>query len=350
MALEAIAVQIAALWINEYLRALLLLIGSFFLGSIVHFVLRTYVKRLTKKTKSDIDDVVLGIVTKPLYMFVVFAGIYSALRTLGALHAFRTLMDQIFFVGSVLIVTYLVSKILSIFISRWLQVKKQFEKTPQVLNKVVTVVSYVLAFLMILGHFQINITPLVTTLGLGGLAVGLALQNTLTNFFAGLHLISDKPINVGNFVETESKMSGYVEDIGWRATRIRTLADTVVIVPNGKLAESVITNLSLPQENVIVRVECGVAYNSDLKKVEKVTLDIAKKIQMSVKGTVKKFAPSVQFHTFGESNILFSVRLRVEHFEDKLHVQHEFIKALKERYDKEGIEISFPIRKLIQSK
>ncbi|MBI5398918.1 mechanosensitive ion channel family protein [Candidatus Woesearchaeota archaeon] len=343
---QDILAQIMTLLPNEYLRALVLLAGSFIAGSLVHFILRTYVKHLTHKTKSDIDDIILEIVTKPFYFFVIFTGVYLALQTLNALQDYYVILDQIFFVGIVLITTYVVSKILAVFIGRWLKVKKQFEKTPQVLNKVVTVVIYILAFLTILSHFEINVTPLITTLGLGGLAVGLALQNTLMNFFAGLHLISDKPVNVGDFIETESKMSGYVEDIGWRATRIRTLSNTIVIIPNGKLAESVITNLSLPEENVIVRIECGVAYNSDLKKVEKITLDVAKKIQTTVKGTVKNYDPAVQFHTFGESNILFSVRLRVQHWEDKLHVQHEFIKALKERYDREKIEISFPVRKI----
>ncbi|MBI4739245.1 mechanosensitive ion channel family protein [Candidatus Woesearchaeota archaeon] len=350
MTLEELAVQIVPVLQNEYLRALIILVGAFIAGSLMHFILRTYVKRLTRRTKSDIDDILLGIVTKPFYLFVIFVGLYLALRTLTVLQDYHRILDQIFFIGAVLITTTLVSKLLTVSIGRWLKVKKHFEKTPQVLNKVITIIIYSFAFLTILSQFKINVTPLITTLGLGGLAVGLALQNTLTNFFAGLHLISDKPVNVGDFIETESKMSGFVEDIGWRATRIRTLSNTIIIIPNGKLAESAITNLSLPEETVIVRVDCGVAYDSDLKEVEKITLDVAKKVQATVKGTVKNHDPAVQFHTFGDSNILFSVRLRVQHWEDKLHVQHEFIKALKERYDKENIEISFPVRRIYQSK
>jgi small-conductance mechanosensitive channel len=237
-----------------------------------------------------------------------------------------------------------------LFISRWLQVNKQFEKTPQLLSKIITVTIYILGFLIILSRFDINITPLITTLGIGGLAVGLALQNTLTNFFAGLHIISDKPVKVGDFIETDTKFSGYVEDIGWRSTKIKTLTDNIIIIPNGKLAESTITNMSLPHDDQYVRVECGVDYGSDLKKVEKITLDEAKKIVATVPGCVKKEEPTVRFNSFGDSNINFGVSVKIDKFENKFLVQHELIKAMKERYDKEKIEISWPVRKIYNMK
>ena len=237
------------------------------------------------------------------------------------------------------------------FVVRWLKVQKKFEKTPQLISKIISVIVYLIAFLMILKHFNIEITPLIATLGVGGLAVGLALQNTLSNFFAGLHIISDRPVNVGDFIElTEGNISGYVEDVGWRSTRIRTLPNTIVIVPNSKLAESIIINDSLPEQEMATLVQCGVAYGSDLKKVEEVTVDVARKIQKTVPGAVKTFDPFIRYHTFGDSNINFSVILRVEKFVDKYLITHEFIKALKERYDKEGIEISWPVRKVYQGK
>ncbi len=202
---------------------------------------------------------------------------------------------------------------------------------------------------MILSYFKIEITPLVATLGIGGLAVGLALQNTLSNFFAGLYMVADKPITVGDFIELpDADISGYVEDIGWRSTRIKTLPNTVVIVPNSKLAENIIVNDSLPEHEMAALVQCGVAYGSDLKKVEKATIDVARKIQKTVPGAVKTFEPFIRYHTFGDSNINFTIILRVEKFVDKYLVTHEFIKALKERYDKEGIEISWPVRKIYQ--
>jgi small-conductance mechanosensitive channel len=241
----------------------------------------------------------------------------------------------------------MVSRIFSVLISHWLHVQKKYEQTPKLISKIVAVVFYLIAGMVILAYFKIEITPIIATLGLGGLAVGLALQDTLSNFFAGLHILTDKPVSVGDFVELENgAITGTVEDISWRTTRIRTISNTLVIVPNAKLANSTIVNDSLPNQETEITIQCGVSYASNLNKVEKVTLDVAKKIQQDVTGAVKGFEPTVRYHTFGDSNINFSVTLRLQTIGDRFRVRHEFIKALKERYDREGIEISWPVRKL----
>jgi small-conductance mechanosensitive channel len=181
---------------------------------------------------------------------------------------------------------------------------------------------------------------------LGGLAVALALQNTLSNVFAGIHIVSDRPINFGDYIHVEGGVSGFVEDIGWRSTRVRTLPNTLVIIPNSKLAESIITNYSLPVLEMSAVIQCGVDYGSDLEKVERVTIDVAKQIQKTIPGAKRDFQPFIRYHTFDESNINFSIILRVEEPAAKYIVTHEFIKALKKRYDEEGIEISWPIMKI----
>lgn len=332
---------------NEYFRFFLIFLGSIVFAKVFHFVLTNYVKKITEKTKTDIDEIILKVITKPLYTLVLFGGLYLALKSLSIITPYALWIDTTFFIISVLIVSLIISRILSVLINRWLKVQKRFEKTPQLINKIVTVVIYLIAFLMILSYFNIEITPIVATLGLGGLAVGLALQDTISNFFAGLHIISDRPIRIGDFVELpDTTISGYIEDIGWRSTKIRTLPNTIVIIPNSKLAESIIINNSLPEPEMAALVQCGVSYESDLKKVEKVTTEVAIKIQKTVPGAVKNFEPFIRYHTFCDSNINFTVILRVENFVDRYLVIHEFIKALNESYDKEGIEISWPVRKI----
>lgn len=345
-------VAIETLIYNEYVRFFLIMLGSIIFAKVFYFILSKHVKRITEKTKTDIDDVLLGIVVKkPLGILIILTGLYFALRSVSAFTPYTSWINKIFFAVSIVTAAFIFSKISSIFISRWLKVQKRFGKTPRLFNKIVTVFIYLIALLMILSYFKIEITPLVATLGVGGLAVGLALQNTLSNFFAGLNIISDGPINVGDFVElSDVNISGYVEDIGWRSTRIKTLPNQIIIVPNSKLAESIIVNDSLPEEEMAALVQVGVAYGSDLKNVEKVTVSVAKKIQKTVVGAVKTFEPFIRYHTFGDSNINFTVILRVEKFVDKYLVIHEFIKALKERYDKEGIEISWPVRKVYQAR
>lgn len=332
---------------GELLEFLVILIGSIVVSKIIMFVLQKYIRAITQKTKTDVDDIILNIITWPINVFIIFLGFYLSLNSLSILDVYDKWISGAFFVFTVLIVSSLLARLSSVFTARWLRVQKKFEKMPKLVDKIVSITVYLIAVLMILSHFEIEITPLLATLGLGGLAIGLALQGTLSNLFAGLHIISDRPINVGDFIEIEDgKVSGYVEDIGWRSTRIRTLPNTIVIVPNSKLADSVIVNDTLPQPEMAALVQVGVAYSSDLEEVEKITVDVARKIQKTVNGAIENFEPFIRYHTFADSNINFTVILRVKTFVDKYLVTHEFIKALKKRYDKEGIEISWPVRKV----
>jgi small-conductance mechanosensitive channel len=338
------------LYENEYFQFLLIVVGSIIFAKIFNLIVTKYIKKIIEKTRTDIDDMLMRVIRKPLYIFIILIGFYFGLKSLSFLAPYSLWIDKIFFIISALILSLIVTRILSFFISRWLKVQKKFEKTPRLINTVVTIAVYLIAFLMILRYLNVEITPLVATLGLGGLAVGLALQNTLSNFFAGVHIISDRPINVGDYIEMEGNIAGYVEDIGWRSTRIRTLPNTIVIVPNSKIAESVITNNYMPVQEMSIVLQCGVAYGSDLEKVEKVTVDVARKIQQTVPGAVKTFEPFIRYHTFGDSNINFSIILRVEEFVARYLVTHEFVKALKAKYDKENIEISWPVRKVYSAK
>jgi small-conductance mechanosensitive channel len=228
----------------------------------------------------------------------------------------------------------------------FLKVRRGFERPPKLINKAVSIIIFIVAIAIILGYFEIDVTPLVAGVGLGALAIGLALQSTLSNFFAGMHLVSDRPITVGDFIELDKDTMGTVEDIGWRSTRIRTLTDNLLIIPNAKLADSNIINYSMPQQEMSLFVPCGVAYESDLKKVEKVTLEVAKNIQQTFPGAVKDFEPQFRYREFGDSNINFIAVIRVEEPMKRFVVRNEFIKTLKERFDKECIEISWPIRKI----
>ncbi|MBI2668130.1 mechanosensitive ion channel family protein [Candidatus Woesearchaeota archaeon] len=340
---------VAYLMENEYVKFFIILIGTFLLSEILLFIIRKYVNRITSKTKTDIDDLIIQRITKPLHAIILFIGLYFAVKSLSILENYINIVDKIFFVIFTLMISFILSKILAVLIASWLKVQKKYEKTPQLFTKIITIIIFIIAILIILDHFSIQITPIIAALGLGGLAVGLALQDTFSNFFAGLHIISDQPINVGDYIEMEGDTKGYVDDIGWRSIRIKTLQNNLVIVPNSKLAQGRIVNLSNPGGNSVI-VECGVSYNSDLNKVEKVTIDVAKKIQKTIPGALGTFEPFIRYKTFGDSNINFSVILKVEKYVNKHLVTHEFIKALKERYDKEGIEISYPVRKIYQAK
>jgi len=176
------------------------------------------------------------------------------------------------------------------------------------------------------------------------LVVALALQDTLNNFFSGVYIFLDKPIQIGDYIQLESGQEGHVTHIGWRSTRIQLLPNNILIIPNAKLADSRVINFYLPEQEMSVLVKVGVSYESDLEKVEKVTMEVAEQVLQETEGGVKGFQPYIRYNTFGEYSIDFTVFLRTTEYTNKYLITHEFIKRLHRRYKLEGIEIPFPIR------
>jgi len=206
-------------------------------------------------------------------------------------------------------------------------------------------VVYLCGALILLNTLGISITPILTALGVGGLAVALALQGSLANLFAGIHILVEKPIHVGDYIKLESGQEGYVVDIGWRTTRIRMLPNNMVIVPNAKLAETILTNYHLPETRMAVLIPIGVSYDSDPAWIEAILVEEAKAAIGGVPGLLAEPAPFVRFIPgFGESSLDFTLIIQVNEFADQYLVQHELRKRIFARFQKEGIEIPFPQR------
>jgi small-conductance mechanosensitive channel len=206
----------------------------------------------------------------------------------------------------------------------------------------VTVLSVgALAALQTLG---ISVTPVLTALGVGGLAVGLALQDTLANLFGGFQVLASRQVRPGDFVQLSTGEQGFVEDITWRNTTIRQLPNDIVIVPNARLAQAITINYNLPDPEQATLVQVGVSYDDDLQHVERVTTDVARSVQREVEGAVPSFDPFVRFHTFGESSVDLTVIMRARRFTDHYLLKHEFVKRLHARYRAEGITIPYPQR------
>jgi small-conductance mechanosensitive channel len=216
-----------------------------------------------------------------------------------------------------------------------------------IFKNVIKIFVLSIGLLIILQTLGISITPIITTLGIGGLAIALALQDTLANLFAGFHIIGTQRVKPGDYIKLDTEDEGYVVDVTWRDTVLRQLLNNYIIIPNSKLSSAIIVNYHRPYKFMNVLVEVGIDYSSDLQNVEEVTLEIARQTMKEVEGGAKDFDPFLRFHTFGDSSINFTVYLRCEEFFEKFELQHEFIKRLKKRYDQEGINIPFPIRTII---
>ena len=210
---------------------------------------------------------------------------------------------------------------------------------------VVKAVVYVIGVLIMLNYLGISIAPIITALGVGGLAMALALQDTLSNLFAGVNIMAEQTIRVGDFVRLETGQEGYVEDISWRTTRIRMLPNNMVIVPNNKLSQSVLTNYHLPVRQMVLQVPVSVSYASDPDVVEQVLLEEARQAASEVPGLLADPAPLVRFLPgFGESSLNFSLLCHVREIGDQYPVLAALNLRILKRFRKEGIAFPYPTR------
>lgn len=209
----------------------------------------------------------------------------------------------------------------------------------------------VLGIFIILQNLGIDITPLITALGIGGLAVALALQDTLGNLFAGVQIILSRQVRTRDFVQLSSGERGWVTDVKGRNTTIQTFPDgNLVVVPNSLLASSIVKNFSFPRTALWVSIEVGVSYDSELDQVERVTAEVAKEVLQEIDGGVSTEEPIVFFHTFADSSINLEIRMMVREIRSQGPIRHEFIKRLHKRYKAEGIEIPYPIRTVVMQR
>lgn len=217
-----------------------------------------------------------------------------------------------------------------------------------ILVTTIDVAVYTIALLVLLESFGISISPVVTALGVGGLASALALQDTLANLFSGINTLLSKQVKIGDFVKLSTGESGHIVDMNWRNTTIKTITENMIVVPNQKIASSVIVNYAQPYASCSILIPVGVSYDSDLDYVEKVTLEVAKKVlEENDGGADEGFEPQVRFRELGGFSVDFDVVLRVKSVMDQRFIRHQFIKAIYKRYKEEGIEI--PTNPLAQS-
>src|SRR3989338_6807638 len=354
ISLQAIG-SVASSRYGDLITAGLIMAVALTIGFTIHFLMKVYLSTIAKRTGTVLNEMLVSALKKPMYLLVIVTGVYLSLAQINTLAGYVPVITRMYQVLVIVIFAYAASKVISSVIN-W-GVKKQSSTDSNVAltflpltGKILSIFIYIIAFIAVLDQLNIKVTALIASLGVASLAIALALQDTLANFFAGIYIMADRPVRIGDFVRLENGEDGYVDEIGWRSTKVRTLPNNVIVIPNSKLAQSVITNYYLPSEEMSFLVKGGVAYGSDLDKVEKVTVRTAKEVQQTVEGATKGFEPLVRFNEFGDSNINFSIIMRVDEPVAKYHVIHELIKKLAKAYEKDGIEISWPVRKVYVKK
>lgn len=328
----------------DYVPGISAFLVVFIFGLIVRRIIVGRLKEWTGKTTSRIDDALVSSIGRPMIIWIIILAAYAGLEVSDLSDDIVATIEKFLFVLLVFSISLALANLAAKFIDI-LGARHGEARSATSLTKVLArILVLLVGILVILSYLGVSITPMIATLGVSGLAVALALQDTLANLFAGIHISAAQQIRVGDYLRLESGEEGYVIDIGWRSTRIRMLPNNIIIVPNDRLAKAIITNYHFPSPDLAVLVKVQVHYKSDLEKVEKATVEVAREVMREVKGAVPEFEPFIRFNEFGESAVIFTAILRAREFSDQFIVRHEFIKRLKARFDKENIVIPFPIR------
>ena len=274
------------------------------------------------------------------FFIVIWGAFFGAYLSSDYLHHIpgkvHLIIDRFIIFCLIFISSYILSDIIGEIIAFHIESKSN-KVSSSILKISIVVVGSSVGLFMALQTIGFSITPLITTLGVSSVVIGLALQDTLSNFFSGL-LVS-KSIRVGDYIKFDV-YEGYVEDTDWRVTHIRTLSGNVIVVPNSKLTSSVIANYHLP-ENISVVFSFSVGYKEDLERVEKLLIEIAKEVVNKLQTADKSHEPIVRYRSFGSSGIDLSLVVKAKEFLNQYLIIHELIKAIKKRFDEENIEIPY---------
>jgi small-conductance mechanosensitive channel len=298
-----------------------------------------------EKTETKLDDIIVKSFKIPSIYWCLAIGLYIGVDISELPRIYIFYVHKAIYVIIILSITIATANLVGKIFRNYIQKLDLPIPTTGLAYGLLKGTILIIGFLIILSTLGISITPLITALGVGGLAVALALQDTLANLFAGIHILMEKSIRVGDFVKLETGQEGYIEDITWRATRVRMLPNNIVVIPNSKLAQSVVTNYYLPEKRMSLLIPTGVSYSSDPEKVEKILVEEAKNAAGKIPGLLGEPEPFVRFIPgFGDSSLDFTLICQVQEFVDQYLVQHELRKRIFKRFQEESIEIPFPHR------
>ncbi len=340
-------------WLDPTLAGSVFLL-SLLLAFLFHKVIFRLLLRIAIWTPSDFDVRLVAAVRMPMTLGIVLLGGYLALSLplLDLSDTPQQVVNTIARVLAVILGVFAISSMVSTVFS-WYITRSMGDAEPTtaerlmpLFRRICVALVYGLGGLVVLDQLNINISPLIAGLGLGGLAVALAIQPTLANLFAGTYVMTEGVIHTDDYIEMENGVAGYVVDVGWRSTRVRTWSNNLVVIPNSRFAETIITNYQEPSPEVNVYLVCGVSYDTDLAVVERVSYEVMRRVLETEQQAVKEYGCYFGYENFGESNVDFWLFLQAKDRLGTFIVRSTLMRELHQRFGEEGIVINYPVRTL----
>lgn len=331
---------------HKYAYSVALLVLFYILSKLIVLISGKIILNLTKKTKTEIDDLIVKRTNKPVSIILLLIGIRLSLLPLGIRQNILDIIENSISSLIILTITYIMIVVFDIFIDSW--GKRIAERTKSSIDEQLLPLFHrfskifflIVGLLFILPVWGIQIGPLLTSLGIAGIAIAFALQSTLGNIFGGMSIILDKSVKVGDKIKLDADAMGTVIDVGLRSTKIKTWDGELITIPNGKLADSKILNFVLPDPPVRAAIDFGVEYGSDPAKVRRIVLDVIRKLP----GVIKEPAPKVPMIEMGDFSIKFKALFWVENFDIKFDIKAHVTEEIYQELRKAGIQIPFPTR------
>lgn len=339
---------------DKLIMPVCILVVALFVGIALNGKLESSLaQRVKNDDESKIKSIFLNALKGLPISMCLIIGLYWIVNTADYLpDGLVRIFSYLLFIVVVITLTRVVEKTLSGFIS-WKFSESGDISQSSLLNTLFKILVYASSALIILQELGISIAPIVTAMGVGGMAIAFGVQESVANIFSGLHLIVTKQVKINDYIKLGSGAEGRVTDINLRYTTITPAAEgSVIIIPNKDIAGAVMTNFSRPRKDVGIVINMGVGYESDLDLVERVTLEVARDIQQQFddydpNDASSPLHPAVLYQEFADSSINFWAVLHASVYTKQLKIKHEFIKAITKRYREENINIPFPIRTVL---
>ncbi len=334
--------------IKSYGIPIISFIVIFVIFIIIRNILFKGIEKWAKATHSNLDDIIVSSLRFPSILWGIILAFYISIDLFGIPPRLDLYIHNILTVTIILSVTVALANITNQIISTY--AKKLAPELPVtgVTKIIVIAIIYSLGILIALDSIGIEITPLLTALGVGGLAVGLALKDTLSNLFSGIYIILERNLKIGDFIETSDGISGIVEDIGWRTTKIRELANNIIVIPNEKLAQTILKNYELPEKKLSLVFDIGVSYDSDVDKVKQIIIEECQKYARET-GNILEDEPLLRFKP-SDFSLDFTIIVKLPEIMKKWQARSDLYERLFKRFKEENIEIPYPIETIYLKK
>jgi small-conductance mechanosensitive channel len=334
---------------SEILVPLGLLAAAVIGGLIVRSILSRVLRAWTAGSDSNLDRIVVDSLRGPFILWSLILGLHLATQNSEIPRTYLKYVPRTLAVLWILSLTIAMSRLAGSAVHFYGGRVTGVQSVTSLTRKLAQLAVVALGIASLLRVFDVSLTPILTTLGVGGLAVALALQDTLSNLFAGFYVSISGLLHIGDYIKLNSGEEGYVTDINWRCTMMRGgTSNNVVVVPNSKLGQAIYTNYSLPDHRIGSSVSFGVGYETDVAHVQHILVLEAAAAAAEIDGMLAEPAPAVLFNPGpGDSALVFQINYSVAEFAAQQRVQSELRKRLFNRLKAENISMPFPTHTVI---